>query len=206
VKRSVAVGLTLAAGAVASWYVIAPGTSQGEVKGQLYTDADACSADARFSRDECLSAFVGAAEKHQQTAPRYATKADCEADFTGSACEPLHQTVAGAAPAFIPAMAGVVIAAGVAGAAATAIAATGPTAMPVYRSCQPAPDPRYCRSSSYWSGGAFFYTSSGYRVTSGGTGSNVSLARASFTATPSTRTLSRGGFGMRAAGFGHGHG
>ena len=203
-KRSVAVGLTLAAGAAAAWYNI-HGTGQAEVTGQLYTDADSCSADARYSRDECLTAFVNASEQHQQTAPRYASKADCEADFAGSACEPLHQTVAGAAPSFIPVMAGVVIAAGVASAAGAAAAAAAPTTMPVYRSCQPATDQRACRSSSYWGGGGAYYTGGGYRVRSGGSGATVSVARASFTARPSTVTLSRGGFGARAAAFGHGH-
>jgi uncharacterized protein YgiB involved in biofilm formation len=194
VKRSVAVGLMLAAGAAASWYAIT--TRQSEAKGQLYADADACTLDGRFTRDECITAFVQAADQHQQTAPRYASKTDCEADFAGSACEPLHQTVAGATPAFVPAMAGVVMAAGLAG----AIAVT-PTVMPVYRTCSTSRDPAYCRSPHY-SGGWFFYSGGGYRVTSAGTGSTVSVARASFGGAPSTATLSRGGFGARAAAHG----
>jgi len=195
VKRSVAVGLTLAAG-VASWYVIAPGSGQGEVSGQLYTDADACSADARYTRDQCLTAFVSASATHEETAPRYATAADCEADFPGTRCEPLHQTVAGAAPAFIPAMAGVVLAAGAVGALTAA-----PAALPVYRTCPPGTDPRTCGASVGSGGvGGAYYTSGGYRVSSRGPGGGVSVARASFTARPGTATLARGGFGARAAG------
>ena len=208
-KRSVAVGLTLAAGAVASWYALAPDSGDAEINGQLYKDTDACSADGRYTRDECISAFVNASEQHQQSAPRYATKDDCEADFAGSTCEPLHQTVANAAPAFIPAMAGVVIAAGAAGVVGSALAAT-PAALPVYRTCPTGTDPYTCRSSHY-SGGWFFYSGGGYRVSGygGASSSSVSLARASFGGSASSATLSRGGFGARAAahgGHGGGHG
>jgi len=205
VKRSVAVGLTLAAGAAASWYILAPSGGDAEINGQLYKDTDACAADGRYTRDECISAFVNASEQHQQSAPRYATKEDCEADFAGSTCQPLHQTVADATPAFIPAMAGVVIAAGAAGIVGSALAAT-PAAVPVYRTCPPGTNPYYCRSSSY-SGGWFFYSGGGYRVSyAGNASSGVSLARASFGSSHSTGTLARGGFGARAAAHGGGHG
>jgi len=195
-KRSVAVGLTIAAGA-AAWYALAPSARDEEIAGNLYTDPQSCAADGRYTRDQCITAAVNANEAHQQSAPRYATQADCLADFPGSTCQPLYQT-GGGPSLFVPAMAGFVVAATVAS------AMSAPSAVPVYRTCRNDADPQACRSGGSVGGGAY-YTGSGSAVSRGSSGSSVSLARSGFTSAPSTATLSRGGFGARAAAHGGGH-
>ncbi len=159
-----------------------------------------------YSQSACETAIQAAAREHMQSAPRYATKADCEAEFgrcetpTQAASEipagagqnaaqtPAQQTPGqvaqnqggGFGSFFMPMMAGYMI--------GNMMGNRGGMAQPLYR-----PVGETARQT----GGGLF-AGNGTRV-AGGTGmtrmpeSTLSAARA-----PATSTLSRGGFGSRA--------
>lgn len=159
------------------------------VTGDLFTSVDQCAAGGRYDRQECSDAFESANRDHEQTAPRFGSEADCEAEFSAGGCRevaplPSTGTVANTA-SFIPVMTGVVIATGIANAISSAL--------PVYRSCSNDPNQNNCRST----GGGGFYTGSGYGFYRSGAGSSVSFSRSAFSPS-SSATLARGGFGARA--------
>jgi uncharacterized protein YgiB involved in biofilm formation len=58
-----------------------------ETPAGVYTSVDQCVSDKQFSEDECRKAFAQAKEEHKKVAPKYASKADCEADFGAGNCE-----------------------------------------------------------------------------------------------------------------------
>jgi hypothetical protein len=84
---------------------------------------------------------------------------------------------------------------------------SGYAAQPLYRPCSDPNDPR-CRGSSFAggssgsSGGRWFFTSTGERVATGA--GSTEVGRSAFTGHGSAATLSRGGFGARAASMGGG--
>jgi uncharacterized protein YgiB involved in biofilm formation len=189
-SRVVLLGLM---GAGAGALMIAPLLSRHHaVDAGVFPDLDSCTASGRYSITTCEQAFAEAQHHDLEHAPRYANRADCEADFAPGSC---HTITPPNDPGafFAPVMAGVLIGA-VAGAATAA--GTPPTIQPVYRSCTADPQDR-CQPGAAggggWRGG--FYTCSGYRV-----GSSYGMTRVEPAAFSPVRTstLSRGGFGARA--------
>jgi len=158
-----------------------------------------------YSQSACETAIQAAARDHLQNAPRYASKADCEAEF--GRCETPAQAASETPPGagtgqpgqtpgqvaqnqgggfgsfFMPMMAGYMI--------GNMMGNRGGMAQPLYR-----PVGETARAA----GGTGLYAGNGTRV-AGGTGltrmpeSTLSAARAP---AASTSTLSRGGFGARA--------
>jgi uncharacterized protein YgiB involved in biofilm formation len=190
-KRSQNILLGIAGvGAVAllAYDYLGPSAS-ADVGGNLFSSIDQCAASGQYDRRQCTMAFNAATEAHEHSAPRYASQADCEAEFSTSACHSLPAAVpiAGAAGVFVPSMAGFVIGSGISAALAT----------PVYQTCPRTPGTQDCRSSS----GSGFYTGSGFRVFRSASGSSATVSRAAFSApgSVSSPTLSRGGFGARAS-------
>lgn len=189
-KRShnILVGL-VGVGAVAliAYDYVGPSTSD-EINSNLFTSADQCAASGQYDRQQCTMAYDAAVESNEQSAPRYTSQADCEAEFSTSSCHVLPAAVplAGAA-VFVPAMAGFVIGSGVGAALAT----------PVYQTCPRNPGTQDCYASS----GSGYYTGSGAHVYRTGSGSSATVSRSAFSApgSASSPTLSRGGFGARAA-------
>lgn len=95
-KRSVAVSLLLVGTAAA---LVGCGEPEKQVDAAAYKDADQCIAAGKFSREDCLSDFTTALEDHKATAPIYASKAECEAEFGAEKCQPNSvQTAASAVP------------------------------------------------------------------------------------------------------------
>ncbi|HYM02722.1 MAG TPA: DUF1190 domain-containing protein [Stellaceae bacterium] len=198
-KRSAAVALSLIGAYIGVNYYLGHYQRDDTVPADLFTSTQQCASSGRYDRPQCDNAYAQAAQVQQQTAPRYASIADCEADFSRGACDRVPPvsavTVATASPAqFAPVRAGVVI-----GGAAAAFAT--PAAQPVYRSCAASPDRNDC-GSGYGGGsggGGRYFTGAGYRVSAAGSGSSVSISRSAFSASAPSATLSRGGFGARAA-------
>jgi uncharacterized protein YgiB involved in biofilm formation len=177
------------AGAVAliAYDYLAPSRSDN-VSGNIFSSADQCAASSQYDRQQCTMAYNAATEANEHSAPRYASQADCDAEFSTSACHVLPAVVpiAGAA-VFAPAMAGFIIGSGVGAALAT----------PVYQTCPRSPGTQDCYSNS----SSGYYTGSGARVYRTGSGSSATVSRSAFSApgSVSSPTLSRGGFGARAA-------
>ncbi|HEV2549573.1 MAG TPA: DUF1190 domain-containing protein [Stellaceae bacterium] len=193
-KRSTAI--TLLGAGVAAWAGINY-FSDDTVSAAAYENVGQCTADGK-SREACERAFAQASDEHQKSAPHYARREDCEAEFGSGACTTLPGSPGSAAGSFfVPAMAGFLL--------ANAFYSTYP-AQPLYRPCSDPNDPR-CRGSSFnggtaGSGGRWFFTSTGERVATGA--GNTEVGRSAFNGHGSAATLSRGGFGARAASMGGG--
>jgi uncharacterized protein YgiB involved in biofilm formation len=195
-KRSTAI--TLLGAGVAAWAGISY-FSDDTVSAAAYENVGQCTADGR-SREACERAFAQASDEHQKAAPHYARREDCEAEFGSGACTtPAAAPGSAAGSFFVPAMAGFLL--------ANAFYSSYP-AQPLYRPCSDPNDPR-CRASGFsggsagGSGGRWFFTSTGERVSTGA--GRTEVGRSAFTGHGSVATLARGGFGARAASFGGGH-
>src|SRR3546814_13420243 len=55
-------------------------------KGQLFTDAQAC--ESAYDRQECLDAYQRAETAHVETAPKFKSREECEAEFGIENCTP----------------------------------------------------------------------------------------------------------------------
>jgi uncharacterized protein YgiB involved in biofilm formation len=158
-----------------------------------------------YSKSACETAIAAAQKEHLQSAPRYATKADCEAEF--GRCEAPPQTASNNPPGsgqnpnqppgqnpgqmaqsqgggfgsfFMPMMAGYMI--------GNMMGNRGAMAQPLY---SPVGD------AARQAGGTGFYTGNGTRV-AGGAGLTRMPESALNASRAPTTTLSRGGFGARA--------
>jgi uncharacterized protein YgiB involved in biofilm formation len=176
-------------------------SGEEDVAADVFTSPELCKASGNYTASQCDRAYADATKLDDQNAVSYKTRGDCEADFTPGGCrEVTTTTVSSGAPSmssvFVPAMAGFLI-----GRALT----SGASAQPVYQSCTQAPDQDACRRS--WSGGGHgagggYFTRSGYRVQTGSVGSGATVSSGAFSSAssaPHAATLSRGGFGARAA-------
>lgn len=71
----------------------------------VYNNVQECEAQALLTPEQCKTEFEKAVNNHLQAAPRYAQQAACEADFGNGACQNLNS----GGNWFIPAMAGFMI-------------------------------------------------------------------------------------------------
>jgi len=65
---------------------------ESESPAGIYTTVGQCIADKQFTEADCAKAFDTAKEEHKKVAPKYASKADCEADFGAGKCEDAPKT------------------------------------------------------------------------------------------------------------------
>jgi uncharacterized protein YgiB involved in biofilm formation len=194
-KRSHRVWLGLAglsAGAVLLYELTA--ARDGAVATDFFETPEQCAASGKYGATDCASFFKNAADEQRQSAPRYASRTDCEADFT-TGC-----TMVAAAPGssgsvsgdlFVPAVAGILV--------GGALAARGAMAMPVYDACERRPDNPSCARTGSSGGGGYghsYHTASGYRVSIDST--HATVDGGALSARAPSATLSRGGFGARA--------
>jgi uncharacterized protein YgiB involved in biofilm formation len=146
----------------------------------VYTSVDQCIADKQYTEQECRASFETAKREHTRVAPRYATVADCEADFGPGKCEraTATTTTTTTTTSFWPIFAGYMLGRAIGGAAA-------PAAQPLYRT----------------QGDGRFRTGDN-RVVTNKTG--FQPVPASTTSAPSTKTgtISRGGFGSSGRVYG----
>lgn len=80
---------------------------EGDRAAVTYPTVAACEQAGVLTAEACRGAFASALANHEQTAPRFATLADCEQDFGTDRCLPLNP---GLGTVFIPAMAGFMVA------------------------------------------------------------------------------------------------
>lgn len=139
----------------------------------LYQSVQQCLADGKVSREDCLKGAREAKQQHAAVAPKYRSKADCEADFGEGKCETApYRTTAGGS-VFMPLLVGYMMGRTLGG------GARGFGGQPLYRSKD---DPKNFRTADNKSVGAR-------------TGA-VKVPR-STTAAPARKlyTMRRGGFG-----------
>lgn len=172
-KRSRHVAL-LAMGASA---LVLSACGESETPAGVYTSADQCIADKQFSEAECTKAFDTAKEEHKKVAPKYAAKADCEADFGVGKCEESPYRTSSGTSTFMPLLVGYMLGRSLAGQPAF-------TPQPLYRT----------------STGTQFRTGDNRAVTAK-TGLQ-SVPRSATTAAFKSTTTARGGFGKSGAIYG----
>lgn len=141
---------------------------EGEQQAQLYETEQACIAAGQIEAQQCKDAYAAARSKNDEVAPRYASRADCVADYGEQMCSgtPGHHGF------FVPFMTGMLI--------GRALDGGGYYPQPAYRN-----------RTGDWN------TAGGYGL--GRSTGNVSVKKSA--AIPPTRaiTVSRSGFGSRAA-------
>lgn len=79
---------------------------ESETPAGVYTSVDQCIADKQFTDAECRKAFDTAKEEHKKVAPKYASKADCEADFGAGKCEESPYRTTSGTSTFMPLLVG----------------------------------------------------------------------------------------------------
>lgn len=60
-----------------------------------YSSVDSCVIAGKFSEAECNQRFEVARAEHDRAAPRFQSRADCEAEFGAAACGPSEAALAG---------------------------------------------------------------------------------------------------------------
>lgn len=145
----------------------------------VYTSVEQCIADKQYSEQECRTSFETAKREHTRVAPRYATVADCEADFGPGKCErATSTTTTTSTTSFWPIFAGYMLGRAIGGAPA-------PSAQPLYRTQG---DPNFRTGDN--------------RVVTNKTGFQPVPASTTQPATTKTSTMSRGGFGASGRVYG----
>ena len=79
---------------------------ESETPAGVYTSVEQCVADKQFSQAECDKAFGEARKEHDKVAPKYASKAYCEADFGAGKCEEAPTRTTSGMSTFMPLMIG----------------------------------------------------------------------------------------------------
>lgn len=147
---------------------------QAKEEAAVYDSIAQCEEAGVVDAATCAAQFEQAQLVHQETAPRYAREQDCYTDFGYQRCE-RYRTSSGSS-VFLPFMLGYMLA---------PRGGSGVFTQPLYRS---ADDPNVYR------------TASNKRIGSVGAGGVTQVAKATARQPKArTRTVSRGGFGARAA-------
>lgn len=162
----------------------------------VYNSLGDCRAGGQLSAQQCETAFSEATAARLKDAPKYNSQNECEAQYGANGCS---TATIGGAQYFIPALAGFMLARGLAGAQAQ------PLLPPTAAACppnSPLPECQQARaassSSSSSSGGSSSSSSSRSRAysTTNGRGFTAAFASGSRGGSISTTSVSsRGGFG-----------
>ncbi|EOV9655510.1 DUF1190 family protein [Cronobacter turicensis] len=83
--------LTPVAFAVTAAFMLA-GCEKNDETVQLYQNADDCSTANPGKSAECTTAYNNALKEAERTAPKYATREDCVAEFGEDQCKPVNNT------------------------------------------------------------------------------------------------------------------
>jgi uncharacterized protein YgiB involved in biofilm formation len=150
-----------------------------KVDAAVFESLQQCIDDADFSRAACEENFREAQSRHGTVAPKYASKADCQADFGGGRCEQAPYQTSSGGSVFMPLMMGYMMGSMIGGRGSV-------ISQPLYRS---AGDPKS------------FRTGDNRKV--GSTLGRTQVAR-SATSRPTAKssTIRRGGFGASGRRFG----
>ncbi len=167
-KRSRSVKLV----AMGTGLLLVAGCDEPKVDTALFESVKQCTS-LGFSQQECEANYRNAQQMHVDVAPKYASRADCEADFGAEKCETAPQRTQSGGSVFMPLMAGYMMGSLLGG---------GASAQPLYRSS--------ADSTS-------FRNADNKKV-----GSTIGRTQVAQSATQApavkTSTVSRGGFGANA--------
>lgn len=162
------------------------GCGQDTEQVHFVSSPEECAANTALSLAQCQSAYQKALAEAQQTAPRYGRLEDCVADFGLDACREYQTPSAG--HYFMPFMAGWVV--------SEIIDEVGDA----YERRAYRPVFQYRKRD----GSRALVTATGARLTYGGYGAYRAPSKAITKQAPKvTRTISRGGFGSKAAAKSH---
>ncbi len=148
-----------------------------EEEASVFENIEQCVADGQMTQTECQQMYQQAKAQHQDVAPKFDSKADCEAEFGVGQCEPQggasgetssQTTVVHHHSSFMPIMAGIMIG--------------NALSQPLYRP---------------YSGGSYgaFMTNRGMPVSTMVGRQRISRSIVTSRPTRTTTTLRRGGFG-----------
>lgn len=179
-------------------------TKPNEQRIKIYSSVEACRAEE--PAEDCAKAFASAEQEQAKSAPRFASRGLCEAQY--GSCGALHD---GTGDWFGPAMVGFMLGhalgtGGLAGVVSQPVyvdrggtAYSGASPIGSYRSrCAVNPDDPYCRGGGgFGSGGGFVYASSG--AGGGSSSSSRVWSSKSYTVEPVRTSVVRGGFGSSAS-------
>ncbi|WP_185961397.1 DUF1190 domain-containing protein [Telmatospirillum sp. J64-1] len=103
-KRSKAVALTTMAASV----FVLTACQDDSVEAAVYRSVDHCISDGAFTLEYCESNFAQAAARHEEVAPKFTSREQCEAEFGVGQCEAGGEQVAqgGGGGFFMPMMMG----------------------------------------------------------------------------------------------------
>jgi uncharacterized protein YgiB involved in biofilm formation len=194
----VLVGLTLV---LAVGIILGAKPSEQRIK--IYNSVEACGTEQ--PTQDCAKAFAAAEQEHANSAPRFASRDACEAQYVACGALP-----GGTGDWFIPAMMGFMLGHALGAGGATNVvsqpiyvgrdlmAYSGTTVLGAYRSrCAVNPDDPYCRSGGGSGGGGFVYAAGGG---AGGSSSSSSVwSSKSYRVEQVRTTVMRGGFGSSAS-------
>ncbi|UZF93696.1 DUF1190 domain-containing protein [Bosea sp. NBC_00550] len=195
-KRSSQIGL--AAAGVLLVATVWSMTGEETQESLVYNNLSECQADGQIGYQQCEAAFSEAAAARLKDAPKFRSQSDCEAQYGASGC---NTASIGGAQYFIPALAGFMLARGMAGNQAQ------PLLPPTTAACPPGAAQPECQqarssSSSSSSSGGGSGGSSRSRAYSTTTGRGFTAAAVGARGVVSTTSVSsRGGFGSFARSF-----
>lgn len=198
-KRSSQIGL--AAAGVVLVATVWSMTGEEAQENLVYNSVNECLAAAQLSASQCETAFSEATAARLKDAPKFRSQNECEAQYGANGC---NTTNVGGSQYFIPALAGFMLARGLAGAQAQPLLPPTTTACPPG---SPQPECQQARSgsSSGSSGGSGSYGSgSRSRAYSTTSGRGVTAAFATGSrggGITTTSVSSRGGFGSTARSY-----
>ena len=166
------------AAVVAAGSLAACGGGSATKEAKIYVDADHCKAENPHLAAKCEAAYHQAARTAAQSGPAYEDERTCEAEFGKNACKPYNS---GYNTWFVPFMAGFIF-------SEIVDKATDNMGAPLYTSYSP-----YSRYNNRW------VTVDGWDYGRKRYGS-VRVSKKTFDPKPKvTKTMSRGGFGSKAA-------
>lgn len=196
-KRSSQIGL--AAAGVLLVATVWSMTGDESEENLVYNNLSDCRASGQLSAQQCETAFAEATATQLKDAPKFRNQNECEAQYGANGCS---SASIGGAQYFIPALAGFMLARGLAGAQ--------PLLPPTTAACPPGSPLPECQqarsgsSSSGSSGGSSSSSSSRSRAYSTTSGRGVTAAFATGARSGSAATTSvssRGGFGSIARSY-----
>jgi len=150
-----------------------------KVDASVFKSLEQCKKDPMMRSSECETSFKEARAQHTSVAPKYASKADCQADFGEGKCEPAPYRTSSGGSVFMPMMMGYMMGSMIGGRRSM-------FSQPLYRSAK---NPGTFRTADNRSVGS--------------TTGRTNVAR-SATSRPTFKnsTISRGGFGRSGRRFG----
>ena len=101
-KRSKSIGLITMGISV----IALTACDEPKVEALVFDDLQQCLADKDLTREQCESNYNAAREQHAAVAPKYASQAECEAEFGAEKCEQAPQRTESGGSIFMPLMMG----------------------------------------------------------------------------------------------------